>query len=204
MAFAGECLTRRCAECPSGGVASSLSDIVETGALPLRHYLTPRACMGILRRARERGKPIPDPLRKALEATIARAGMESEPVEATPAEGGGPIPLDTRNAGRDPAVRAGCGIGQEGDPAYTVTSSNPQAVCVETPINDEGAAGAAPGTTKEQGMEEQETATERKQEQAPWSVEGLSMEGQEVTVRLRINSPADLAALLAALTREVA
>ena len=45
---------------------SSLSDILETGDLPQRFYLTPTACRGILRRAEKRGKKLPEALRQAL------------------------------------------------------------------------------------------------------------------------------------------
>lgn len=46
----------------------SLSDILETGDVPQRFYLTPKACLGILRRAGKRGKELPPQLRRALEA----------------------------------------------------------------------------------------------------------------------------------------
>jgi hypothetical protein len=52
----------------SAAVVCSLSDILETGDVPQRYYLTPRACAGILRRAERRGKELPVQLRVALEA----------------------------------------------------------------------------------------------------------------------------------------
>jgi hypothetical protein len=55
-------------EYPSDGAASSLSDILETGELPQRYYLSGRACRGILRRAEKRGKMLPPPLTHALMA----------------------------------------------------------------------------------------------------------------------------------------
>ena len=55
-------------EYPSGGAASSLSDVLETGELPRRYYLTPRACRGILHRAEKRGKTLPLLLAHALMA----------------------------------------------------------------------------------------------------------------------------------------
>ena len=55
----------------SGGGVCSLSDILETGDLPQRYYLSARACAGILRRAEKWGKVLPSALRNALEA---RAG----------------------------------------------------------------------------------------------------------------------------------
>lgn len=45
----------------------SLSDILETGDLPPRFYLSGQACKGILRRAEKRGKELPIRLRLALE-----------------------------------------------------------------------------------------------------------------------------------------
>ena len=44
----------------------SLSEILETGPLPSRYYLSPKACRGILRRAEKRGKELPEALRLAL------------------------------------------------------------------------------------------------------------------------------------------
>ena len=43
-----------------------LSDILETGDLPQRYYLSPKACAGVLRRAEKRRKDLPDLLRAAL------------------------------------------------------------------------------------------------------------------------------------------
>ena len=49
-----------------GGAVCSLSDILETGDLPQRYYLTAKACLGILRRAEKRGKELPKQLLIAL------------------------------------------------------------------------------------------------------------------------------------------
>lgn len=51
---------------PSDDGVCSLSDVLETGALPQRLFLTARACAGILRRAAARGKELPAPLEAAL------------------------------------------------------------------------------------------------------------------------------------------
>jgi hypothetical protein len=59
-------------EYPSDGVASSLSDILETGEVPRRFYLSGRACRGILRRAEKRGKELPEALRSALLAVASQ------------------------------------------------------------------------------------------------------------------------------------
>ena len=55
---------------------SSLSDVLEAGDVPQRYYLTPRACAGILRRAVNRGKDLPQLLARALEA-VADLGRTS-------------------------------------------------------------------------------------------------------------------------------
>ena len=61
---------------------SSLSDIVETGAVLPQYYLSRKACQGILRRAERRGKAIPATLLQALlavaegRATLAIHGVK--------------------------------------------------------------------------------------------------------------------------------
>jgi hypothetical protein len=62
----GESLTLSILEFHSDAAASSLSDILETGDLPLRYYLSAKACQGILRRAETRGKELPHSLASAL------------------------------------------------------------------------------------------------------------------------------------------
>jgi hypothetical protein len=59
-------------EYPREGVASSLSDILETGDLPQRYYLTSTACRGILRRAEKRGNELPAALKSALLAVASQ------------------------------------------------------------------------------------------------------------------------------------
>lgn len=51
---------------PSGAAGSILWSILEAKPHP-KYYLTRKACLGILRRASERGKPLPEQLRIALE-----------------------------------------------------------------------------------------------------------------------------------------
>ena len=51
----------------------SLSDILETGDIPPRYYLSPAACRGILRRAASRGRELPEVLRQALEAQAGKS-----------------------------------------------------------------------------------------------------------------------------------
>ena len=66
MAFAGECWTLDSSEYPSGAVECSLSDILEP-EVPSRFYLSSKAAKGILRRARRRGRTLPEHLEAALE-----------------------------------------------------------------------------------------------------------------------------------------
>jgi hypothetical protein len=56
-----------------GAVACSLSEILETGPVDRRYFLSPKACAGILRRAAKRGKDLPPALRLALEAVAGLA-----------------------------------------------------------------------------------------------------------------------------------
>jgi hypothetical protein len=49
----------------------SLSDILETGDVPQRYFLSAKACRGILRRAEKRGKDLPPALLQALQQVVA-------------------------------------------------------------------------------------------------------------------------------------
>ena len=68
---------------PRGAKESSLSQILQADP-PLKYYLSPKACLGILRRAFERGKELPQKLEGALkiQAGLTRpnktAGMNSQ------------------------------------------------------------------------------------------------------------------------------
>lgn len=76
----GECLTLNMCEWtatlmpfPTEDRVSSLSDILETGAIPPKYFLSPKACAGILRRADKRAKAIPNQMRTSLEAVASQA-----------------------------------------------------------------------------------------------------------------------------------
>lgn len=60
-----ELLTHNIGESPSEDAASTLSQILQVG-VPEKYYLSPKACLGILRRASARGKELPEVLRLAL------------------------------------------------------------------------------------------------------------------------------------------
>ena len=57
----------------------TLSDVLETGHLLKKYYLSPKACRGILRRAEKRGKALPLTLAQALQEA---AGVLNEPGKA--------------------------------------------------------------------------------------------------------------------------
>jgi hypothetical protein len=61
-------LTLSSSECHSDAGVCSLSDVLETGEVPRKYFLSPTACRGILRRAEKRGRELPTQLRKALTA----------------------------------------------------------------------------------------------------------------------------------------
>lgn len=60
-------LTLNISAWPRDGNVCSLSDILETGDVPQRFFLSAKACKGILRRAEKRGKQFPLSLQRALE-----------------------------------------------------------------------------------------------------------------------------------------
>ena len=61
----GEYWTLNFGESPRDGVESSLSQILEA-IVPEKYYLSPKACGGIIRRAKHRGKKLPRLLEEAL------------------------------------------------------------------------------------------------------------------------------------------
>ena len=62
-----ECWTLSSLEFHSAAAACSLSDVLETGEVPQRFFLSATACRGILRRAAKRGRELPHSLQTALE-----------------------------------------------------------------------------------------------------------------------------------------
>ncbi len=56
---------------------STLSEIL-LAEVPEKYYLSPKACLGILRRASARGKELPDVLKKALERQAGGLTLEVE------------------------------------------------------------------------------------------------------------------------------
>jgi len=68
-----EFLTLSTSEWPRDAAVCSLSDILETGDVPQRYFLSATACRGILRRAEKRGKQLPASLERALRQ-VAKGG----------------------------------------------------------------------------------------------------------------------------------
>ena len=62
---------------PSDAPVSTLSQIL-LAEVPEKYYLSPKACLGILRRASARGKELPEVLRKALERQAGGLTLERE------------------------------------------------------------------------------------------------------------------------------
>ena len=58
---------------PSDGSACSLSHVLETRPIPRKYFLTPKAAMGIIRRAEKRGKDLPTMLLRALRAVAGES-----------------------------------------------------------------------------------------------------------------------------------
>ena len=73
----GASWTLNTGESPREEKGSSLSQILEDTPHP-KYYLSRRACLGILRRAEERGKSLPPQLKEALEL---QAGLREKPQE---------------------------------------------------------------------------------------------------------------------------
>ena len=69
----GGFMTLNTGECPNAVRESTLSQILDLNA-PEKYSLSARACAGIIRRAKKRGKELPPMLLDALMETIGRSG----------------------------------------------------------------------------------------------------------------------------------
>ena len=79
-------LTLSGSESPSAADVCSLSDILETGDVPQKYYLSAKACHGILRRAEKRGRVLPTRLREALiQVAVAEADTQEDDRKTTTA-----------------------------------------------------------------------------------------------------------------------
>lgn len=73
----GASWTLNTGESPKGARESFLSQILEETPRP-KYYLSRKACLGILRRAKERGKALPPQLREALELQAGLTGEQQK------------------------------------------------------------------------------------------------------------------------------
>ena len=115
--------TLNTSECPKDVVESSLSQILQASA-PFKYYLTRLACLGILRRAEERNKPLPPMLEWALRV---QAGL-------TPTQ---PIPLLAPVAGflaESSATAGSVGYEEELAPTMRAGGKSGAVLC----LNDQG------------------------------------------------------------------
>ena len=69
----GESLMLNIGEYPNVENESTLSEILEDN-VPEKYYVSPKSCLGILRRAKSKGRKLPDNLRIALEQKVAEGG----------------------------------------------------------------------------------------------------------------------------------
>ena len=146
-ALLGEFTTRSFGESPSEENESLLSQILEDSPHP-KYFLSEKACLGILTRAERRGKELPPQLKAAL-LVQSRSRSEAENL----GRGKGiliqeermgalstlnnqsvlqlePTPINTMVATRHNALGEGTGfgVGEPGDPAYTVSAAHSHAV----------------------------------------------------------------------------
>lgn len=78
-AWPGGWLTHKGSALPSDGDVSCLSDVLETGPVPAKYYLSAKAAAGILRRAERRGRKLPPPLLAALRTVAGDTGSPRPP-----------------------------------------------------------------------------------------------------------------------------
>ena len=71
LGMRGACLTLNLPEFHRDAVVCSLSQILETGPIPEKYYLSPKSARGILRRVEKRGRALPEALAVALEAVAS-------------------------------------------------------------------------------------------------------------------------------------
>ena len=69
--------TPNISEWPNDAAVCSLSQVLESGSIPQRYFLSSTACAGILRRAEARGKTLPELLAAALRAVADSAPTSS-------------------------------------------------------------------------------------------------------------------------------
>lgn len=74
----GEFSTLNISDSPNDAAACSLSQVLETGSIPQRFFLSKLACAGILRRAEKRGRVLPEHLARALKDVAGAPATTSQ------------------------------------------------------------------------------------------------------------------------------
>lgn len=153
---------------PRDAVVSTLWQILEDKPHP-RYYLTRKACQGILRRASERGKPLPEQLRIALEI---QAGLRGD----SPLTGGKTaFAANQRDEVRNLHDIAGALGAQPGMKQQTFIAESEPVLC----LNDQGGevmdcTENITGTLRAQMHSHQPLILESNQEHARLRTDGLS------------------------------
>ncbi len=93
MAWDGVCLTASTSESPNHANESILLDVIETGEVPLRYFLSPNAAVGMMRRADRMGRSLFPPLRKSLEILSKVQSSKDLPIASTPVQRVTPAPI---------------------------------------------------------------------------------------------------------------
>jgi len=76
----GVCLTVVTSESPNHAKESTLLEVIETGEVPQRYFLSPNAAQGMLRRANRMGRALFPPLRRALEILAQGQSSKESPI----------------------------------------------------------------------------------------------------------------------------
>jgi DNA (cytosine-5)-methyltransferase 1 len=82
----GVCLTVATSESPNHVKESILLDVIETGEVPQRYFLSPNAAKGMMRRADTMGRTLFPPLRAALEILAQGQSSKELPTASTLAQ----------------------------------------------------------------------------------------------------------------------
>jgi len=85
MAWDGGCLIVDTSESPNHASESILLDVIQTGEVPQRYFLSQNAAVGMLRRANRMGRALFPPLRQALEILSRDQSSKVSPTASMPA-----------------------------------------------------------------------------------------------------------------------
>lgn len=133
MACHGEFWTRNSSEWHNDADVSFLSDVLETQDVPQKYFLSPKACAGILRRAQNRGKPLPLVIEYALwEVVLLYLGKTMENLKESDLdqfeEKGERLNLPTRFKSAVDVLGGGKGPLIQDDVSATLATSNNQTI----------------------------------------------------------------------------